>query len=1502
MRKIFFVFSVFLLGLSVSARNPARIDISGVPAVKLDFEKQSGIRIGHGSWLKPEHAEQYITALFPASDEWTGGKITFTPESSGKLRITLLGPLIRGGKTTRLKPEGVYYDNIRINGTLIPNGDFEAGGKGFSFAAREKQFPGRIIFNPALARSGNACALAWHDGPVAFSCPVKAKESVTLSFDYRSAGEVPSAEESNQFYPLSLASSANMGFVDETAGDGRGGWTDQGPKNDLRALTPGVKDIHSWPFRILDPEKNNGRSCVIFRSAHSPFGTERILLPVNRNCNALALLNACAWTKTGAVAATAEVLFANGTKKRFPIVVGKQTRDWWNPKPIPNAEIAWKAGADHGEIGLYSTVLKWEKPGLVRSVSITSGGKDVVFGLVAATAGLVRKEADDVSGLSWQVPLDHKSALTVLPLELLKLEMAKAKFPAERFLQERKYWKRLEVLNEKGERLEHCIVKFTRNFSPLIFVRTGGKSESLLLRIGTEANGKILSPRQAFRRFTGKEKANYRSDTWGKGLFVYPEDATLRETRTVPDEDSFYNSGETIDADSPEWRFSFELQSPKTFRLYIYSREPENFWNHIYIQFDGGEIIKLGGNAYEPSTYYWSGGESIHLEKGKHTLRLFPRTPRKNRKKFALSKLYLAEDRLMPVLPGLADELNALKKEGFFVYGMRDLATKRNESADPMNRFMNEKFSFPDLSSLTGSPDIDKRGALLPSGTGFRFEDGTAVPQIWGCNMNYSMLYDLAQENRLGNDALDRFLQRLKAMGYSTVRYMITTLPRAWATNQNNRWMPLLSVKPLKFSPEFLSNLQKLIAACHRNGIYLSLTLWRDNHFFSDLTGGRSNHAYIGFFHPEAIRRQKEIVRMILGTPNPYRNNLPPAKDPTVLIYEIENERTFVASFQMNHPSDWRKLPLEARTVLHDRWTAFLKKKYGNTEALKKSWNLASLAGRLYSGTGRETLENVDFPPAWNVREWGNDSSDFHVKLDDLRVSEASFGKEKRNNPMVSDGLEFMYQLYRDYLKEMYTFARSLGYKGVITSNGPDCELHYSQRTAANEVLDAVSGGTGYWNRSGYGFLRSLSWLAPTVYAAVPGKPVISREYGANLIYENCWWGNLIAASAQKAMGKAYLFNFYLGFSNLNLPDHFYPDDRFDPVSGLNLRQEAHLYSHFANLASAIAVRSPDLRKPKFRLEIAFPLDNVCYAAPFRGYNKMTLNDFVPFLYTDSSVRTFRDHYAGDADLVVNEPSLPSGDYSRARNFFAIRPHSPQNRSGNPEPAWFRGKEFLAEGFLDRPSEQKAFYRALQKAGANLPVSLSEFGSVWRDAGKHLEIDTRSTTFRAETETFSAFIGSLENGKSKMPKPFQLSGPGGAWSFFGKLPDSSSLFFAVMNGSADLKEAGSLHYLFLGGSDLHVRFRGKEFVSLLGGHTVNMALKSETPLAESPVVYATFFRNRSMETPAEITFSRKIRKLEACGQNGQVLAEVPFSGGTFRTLWENGNRISHYRISFLDAE
>ncbi len=1484
--------------LTAVAQNPARVDISGVPSVNLKFVEQQGVKIGYGHWQSPGNVEKYLTTSYPVSKEWKQGVVTFTPETDGRLRVVLLGPAMVGGKETRLKPAGVYYDNIRVNGKLINNGDFEAGKKGFGFYAREKRYPGRVVFNPAIAESGNACGLAWHDGEIAFGLPVKAKQPVTLSFSYRDGGEVPPISKANNFYPLSLRASANMGFADETPGDGKGGWTDQGPKNDLRLFQPGLKSFHGWPFQVIDPVKNDGRSCVIFRSSNSKFGREEIVLPVNQECNAIALLNASAWAKPGSVAATVEVTFANGKKQQFPLRVGKETGDWWNPKQLPNADVVWRSGGDSGEIGLYLTCLKWPEPARVRCVTITPGREGVVFALVAATAGLVRSSEDDVSHLVWQVPLPQKSALTALPLEVVKLEMAKKNFPAELFFEERKNWARLEVLDQTGKKLDHCIVKFTRNFSPLILVRTNGKATSLQLKIGEEKTGKILSPRQAFRQFTGREQANYRADEWANGIIVYPEDAEQKETRMVADEDSFYNSATAMSSDSPEWHYTFELKEPKAYKLYIYSRSPENHTNYMFLSVDNGETIKLGGNFNMPSTYYWSGGERIFLKPGKHTIRLFSIAAKARRKNLSLAKLYLAEDLLTPVQPGLPEELAALKTAGVFVYGSGELLPMKNTSSDRLRRVVNEEHSFPDLSSLTEESAIDRHGAPSAVGTGFRFADGTLLPQIWGCNMNDGPLYDLAMDNRIGGDSLDQFLKRVRAMGYSTVRYMISTLPREWGMNQNHIQMPLLSRKPLKFAPEFLTNLQKLIAACHRNGLYLSLTLWLDNSFFSDLGAERNNHAYIGFFHPEALQREKEIVRMVLSTPNPYRENLPPAKDPTLLIYEIENERTYVATFLMNNPSNWRKLPPATREILYGRWTDSLEKKYRNVDSLKNSWNLSSLSGCLRDSRKSEVFGNIEFPPVWNMKEWGNDTSELKFKLDDLRISEASFGREKRSNPMVSDGLEFMYSLYRDYLREMYSYARSLGFKGIITANGADCELYYSQRAGANEALDATSGGTGYWNRTGYGFLRSLGWLAPLVYFAASEKPMISREYGANLVHENSWWGNLIAATVQKAMGKAYLFNFALGISSLYAPDWLYPDDGFEKKEQVNLNQEAHLYSHFANLASAIAVRSPELKKPEFRLEIGYPLDNVCYAAPFRGYNKMTLNDFTPFLYCDSSVRTFRGGYDGNADFVVNEPSTPAGDYSRAKHLFAIRPHSPLNRYGRPEKEWFHGRNFQAEGFVDTAAERKALYDALQKAGADMPVSFDEFGKVWRDAGKHLELDTRSVTFRAETKDFSAFIGNVKNGEKKMPGAFRLSGAEDAWSFFGKLPDSSTLFFAVMNGSADLKSAGNLRYLFLGGRQITVTMNGKPYLSLLGGSTVNIALKSDAPLANASCVYVTFFRNRSMATPAEITFARKIRKVEACDREGHVIAEVPFTQGTFRNLWENGRQISYYKVTF----
>ncbi len=49
---------------------------------------------------------------------------------------------------------------------------------------------------------------------------------------------VAAAEREDSFMTLDLRAVVNMGWQDEVAGDGKGGWTDQGD-NDMRQVTPG---------------------------------------------------------------------------------------------------------------------------------------------------------------------------------------------------------------------------------------------------------------------------------------------------------------------------------------------------------------------------------------------------------------------------------------------------------------------------------------------------------------------------------------------------------------------------------------------------------------------------------------------------------------------------------------------------------------------------------------------------------------------------------------------------------------------------------------------------------------------------------------------------------------------------------------------------------------------------------------------------------------------------------------------------------------------------------------------------------------------------------------------------------------------------------------------------------------------------------------------------------------------------------------------------------------
>ena len=1463
--------------------------------VKLSFDKEPGVKKSYATWTGV-HADKIVMCQFIPSDTWKEGRATVVPQQSGFVGLEFTaGPSVRKGVRYA---DGCYFDNIRINGELLPNGDFEKGGKGFGFYVRpnRKEYPARIVCDPSVAKSGNNCLAVWHDGFATRQIQVKAGVPVTVTFDYKNAGELPPANQINDFYPLSLEKAANMGFTDEIPGDGKGGWTDQGPANDLRALPPGVYRFQNCPIRIIAPASNNGKSCVVLKSVHSPWGKESAAFELNgKYCNRLYLLTGLAWGGVkGGKAAEVTVHFQNGTSKVYPLIVGKHVGDWWNPpKTLPQAELVWQGTAHANTVGLYLTSLRLPVQ-QVRSVTIsTVPDNRYVLSLVGATAAMIRSEDTGNIKTEINVRLPKASRLIALPLDTLLLDLRKRNIDPGEFFNG-KNLARIRAFDEKGEKLKLAVAKFDRQLAPVLLLSSFREIQSLQLKSGAENATSICTPREALKRIAGNIRLAVNDTPWANGIMLNAADFKLKNAELTEDEDSFYQQMLKCDPNGAELHYDFELAKPETLKLFSYVRQkspPTSQTNSVAVFIDDLPKINVGGVYYKSLACYWGGGAKVKLNAGKHKLRItVPRTTPENRHDFRFAKFYMSNSFHAPEYPGFAAETAALQAAGFSVFGVNKAQEVKNiPSTNPLRRIVNEERSYPDLTGIVTNR-IDERGSLHTAGRTMRFADGTELDHIWGRNIGILDFYRFWKEERLGAPgAIDEFIKRYKSMGISTLRLFFSSMPRAEWTNQNNIQRFLINGKKLEFHPDFLKSYQLLIAAAYRHGIYLKITFGAYPWSLREITP----LAQAMFYDRRLIDLQKKRMDILLNTPNPYRNNIKPADDPTIAILEIENEVNFRGA-GLGGRVPWHTISQADKKVLYPLWHNYLQKKYQNIDQLRKQWGHLPLIDK----TVPESFSNIDFAPVWNVSEWGQDHSDFKVNMDDLRVTSASFGKEKRSNGAVSDMFEFMYRIYDDYLQEMYTHIRSRGFKGVITTCGPDTENFYIQRTAANKRVDAVSGGTGYWNRDGYSFLRSLNWLDAMIYTTYPDKPMITREYGANLKFTDCWWGNLIAAAVQKSMGKAYLFDFAGSIpASIVNPDYFYPDDAHENYT-VNLIHDAHFYSHFSNLAAAIAVTSDELQKSNFRMEIGVPFDNVCYSAPFRGYNKLTFNNYAPFLYHDTTVRTFDSRYDGNADLVINEPALPTGDYSSAKNFFAVRPHSAFDRYGKPESEWFKNKKFSADGFIDTKAELDALYDAIIKAGGKMPVTREEYCKVWRDTNKKLEIDTRTTTFTGNTAVWSAFIGNLKYAPQKTLRHFTLAGTGDAWSFFGKIPNGD-LFFGILNGKADLKETRSLNYIMAGTSDLKISSANKPFASILAGTPVNTAFKTnEKNLLTARKIYVTFFRTKSCQLPAEITFYRPIRNINACNRDGKIVAKVPFSNNTFANIWQQNHLISYYEVEF----
>ncbi len=166
-------------------------------------------------------------------------------------------------------------------------------------------------------------------------------------------------------FPLDISSAVNMGFKDDIADDGLGGWTDQGPENDLSAMRM-EEIVCGVRFKIIDPLKNNGKSCIF--SGRPDKGTvtrETVLNPGSESFKYIYVLHALAWApQNNQTVGKILAVYKDGHAETIDVVSGRDVGNWRRPGTLPNGTVVWKTGGGASKACLYASKFKIDSKNL----------------------------------------------------------------------------------------------------------------------------------------------------------------------------------------------------------------------------------------------------------------------------------------------------------------------------------------------------------------------------------------------------------------------------------------------------------------------------------------------------------------------------------------------------------------------------------------------------------------------------------------------------------------------------------------------------------------------------------------------------------------------------------------------------------------------------------------------------------------------------------------------------------------------------------------------------------------------------------------------------------------------------------------------------------------------------------------------------------------------------------------------------------------------------------
>ena len=210
----------------------------------------------------------------------------------------------------------------------------------------------------------------------------------------------------HQSTPVSIAGVCNMAFADEVAQDGKGGWTDEGPGNDMRKMPLGKKNFAAVDFSIIDPAKNKGVSCIVLKGTRRPDFPGSVTLRDIPEGNFFALLHAVGWQNGPGKVGKITFVTEDGKTTSSEVRMHHDIGNFWNPQPLPNGAVGLETQNELSVIGLYVSCFEMPK-GKIREIRIESYGKIVwmIAGASVANHRMLTASAEKQvirAGKDWQ--------------------------------------------------------------------------------------------------------------------------------------------------------------------------------------------------------------------------------------------------------------------------------------------------------------------------------------------------------------------------------------------------------------------------------------------------------------------------------------------------------------------------------------------------------------------------------------------------------------------------------------------------------------------------------------------------------------------------------------------------------------------------------------------------------------------------------------------------------------------------------------------------------------------------------------------------------------------------------------------------------------------------------------------------------------------------------------------------------------------------------------------